>query len=79
MLPGTGRGGYATSGGWLWISKYTLRGPIPLVVVVIGPGGGLNREGMLAFRGGRDGLSGTDLSLKFSGTSTIRVTLDIMI
>lgn len=38
-------------------SRYTLRGPIPLVMVVTGPGGGVNGEmSVCAFAGGKAGF-----------------------
>jgi hypothetical protein len=51
MLPGTGRGGYATEGGRLWRSIYSRFGPIPFVII-------LDRLGATA-PGGSEGLSGT--------------------
>ena len=54
MLPGTGLGGYATSGGMLCRSRYTRFEPVPSVCVIVGD---LNRDGReLERRAGNAGL-----------------------
>ena len=68
MLPGTGRGGYATFGRWLCTSKYILFEPIGRVGVELMPGGGRNLDGRAAVFGGNAGFSGGCLRANFAGT-----------
>jgi len=67
-LPGMGRGGYATFGGWLWISKYIRSGPSPRVVVTNAVASSVNGEGILIFLGGSAGFVIVSLNCICSGT-----------
>jgi hypothetical protein len=72
-LLGTGRGGYATFGGWLWMSRYIRLGPAPTVsasaFVMSASSGGLYREGDGLRFAGMAGLIGEDLNPISFGTS----------
>ena len=68
MLPGTGRGGYATLGSEACMSRYTRFGPRPIVVVAtpfkVRSRGGMRED----FLGGRAGLGMADVKPIVSGT-----------
>lgn len=64
-----GLGGNATFGGLARMSGYTRRGPLPIVVVAMEPGGCLSRGGGNGVSlGGRAGFVGVALNPSPSGT-----------
>jgi len=74
MLPGTGRGGYEMLGGRLWRSRYVRLGPMPTVLVLNNPIGGLYLDGLpFPLDGGTPGLSSAEVRPICSGTRKERM------
>lgn len=78
ILPGIGLGGYAAPTDCFWLSRYALRGPTPRVMVVTGPGGGVNGEmSVCAFAGGKAGFKIAEVKPICSGTQNKSAPSDI--